>query len=117
MLTIRRFFLFLGLRILRPKFLHFRKKLKIKILFLTFFIFSDVKKTAKFKKKKKILKKNKKKKKNLHCKNAEFLHFYSVKSYNFCYFVFSDSNMLQINKKKNLIIFFLIIFPPPTLIF
>ena len=36
------FFLFLGLRIFRPKFLHFRKK--IKILFLTFFIFSDVKK-------------------------------------------------------------------------
>ena len=35
------FFLFLGLRILRPKFLHFRKK--IKILFLSFFIFSDVK--------------------------------------------------------------------------
>ena len=34
------FFLFLGLRILRPKFLHFRKKKKI---FFTFFISSDVK--------------------------------------------------------------------------
>ena len=43
------FFLFLGLRILRPKFLHLRKK--IKILFLTFFIFSDVKKLPDFKKK------------------------------------------------------------------
>ena len=38
----------------------------------------------------------------LHCKNAEmtiilsFLHFYSVKSYNFCYFFFSDPNMFQI---------------------
>ena len=35
------FFLFLGLRILLPKFLHFRKKKKN--LFLNFFISSDVK--------------------------------------------------------------------------
>ena len=34
------FFYFLVFRMLRPKFLHFRKKKKI---FLTFFIFSDVK--------------------------------------------------------------------------
>ena len=34
-----KFFLFLGLQVLQPKFLHFRKKK----IFLTIFIFSDVK--------------------------------------------------------------------------
>ena len=54
----------------------------------------------------------------LHCKNAEmtiilsFLHFYSVKSYNFCYF-FNILNFLNLavfyigkNKKKSKITFF-----------
>ena len=41
-------FFFFGLRILQPKFLHFRKKNKI--LFLTFFTFSDVKKLPDLKK-------------------------------------------------------------------
>ena len=41
----------------------------------------------------------------LHCKNAEmtislsFLHFYSVKSYNFCYF-FSPIQCFRLNKKN-----------------
>ena len=55
----------------------------------------------------------------LHCKNAEmtiilsFLHFYSVKSYNFCYFFFliffffkSGSFYIGENKKESKIKFF-----------
>ena len=56
----------------------------------------------------------------LHCKNAEmtiilsFLHFYSVKSYNFCYFFLIFDYFFLIwqffyiggNKKKSKIIFF-----------
>ena len=53
----------------------------------------------------------------LHCKNAEmtiifsFLHFYSVKSYNFCYFLFLIFFLnlavfyVRGNKKKSIIIF------------
>ena len=60
----------------------------------------------------------------LHCKNAEmtiilsFLHFYSVKSYNFCYFFFniylfffksgSFFTSEEIKKVKNRILFFFI---------
>ena len=67
-------------------------------LFFTFFISSDVKNCQ-------ILK-----------KILPFLHFYSVKSYNFCYFFFSDPNMFQIKSiffKSNFYFNFL---PPPTLI-
>ena len=60
-----------------------------------FFYFLRCKKLPDLKKKKKkILKKNNKNCLILHCKNAEmtillsFLHFNSVKSYNFCYFFF-----------------------------
>ena len=56
----------------------------------------------------------------LHCKNAEmtiilsFLHFYSVKSYNFCYFFLIFNfffkltffNIGEIKKVKNKILFF-----------
>ena len=59
----------------------------------------------------------------LHCKNAEmtillsFLHFYSVKSYNFCYFFSPIQICFELNKKNILVIFSFIFFPPPTLIF
>ena len=81
-LLIRPFFLFLGLRILRPKFLHLKKKIYIYIF--DFFYFLRYKKLPDLKKKK-YLKKNNKNCMILHCKNAEmtillsFLHFYSVK--------------------------------------
>ena len=76
-----------------------------------FFYFLRCKKTARFKPKNLNIKKINKKCMILHCKNAEmtilhcknaevtissFLHFYSVKSYNFCLFFFSDPNMFQI---------------------
>ena len=83
--NVRRFFfLFLGLRILRLKFLHFLKKNQNFIFDFFFKKLPDLKK-------KKNIKKNNKNCMILNCKNAEmtiilsFLHFYSVKSYNFCY--------------------------------
>ena len=48
----------------------------------------------------------------LHCKNAEmtiilsFLHFYSVKSYNFFFFLIWQFFYIGENKKKSKIIFF-----------
>ena len=74
-------------------------------------------------KKKKNIKKNNKNCMILHCKNAEmtillsFLHFYRVKSYNFCYFFFSERKYVSdLIKKIFLGILFLFFFPPPTLI-
>ena len=71
----------------------FAFKKKIKILFLTFFLyFLRCKKLPDLKKKKIKYSKNNKNCMILHCKNAEmtillsFLHFYSVKSYNFVIF-------------------------------
>ena len=79
------FFLILGLRIFFQNIkVGGGKKIKIKINKKIFFIKSET-----------YLDRRKKNNKNcmiLHCKNAEmtillsFLHFYSVKSYNFCYF-------------------------------
>ena len=82
------FFLILGLRIFFQNIkVGGGKKIKIKITKKNFFILSET-----------YLDWRKKNNKNcmiLHCKNAEmtillsFLHFYSVKSYNFCYFFFN----------------------------
>ena len=84
-------------------------------IFLTFFIFSDVKKLPDlifffFK----YSKKNNKNCMILHCKNAEmtivlsFLHFYSVKSYNFCYFFSLIQICFRLNKNILLVIFIFI---------
>ena len=98
-LNLRRFFFyFLVYGSSDPNFCILEKN---KNFIFDFFYFLRCKKLPDLKKKINI----KKKKKNcmiLHCKNAEmtillsFLHFYSVKSYNFCYFFFSDPNMFQI---------------------
>ena len=97
---VRRFFFyFLVYRSSDPNFCILEKNF---FLFLTFFIFSDVKKLPDLKKQTKMLKKHNKNCMILHCKNAEmtillsFLHFYNVKSYNFCYFFSSDPNTFQI---------------------
>ena len=70
-----------------------------------FFYFLRCKKLPDLKKKLNI-KKNNKNCMILHCKNAEmtillsFLHFYRVKSYNFCYFFSLIQICFRLNKKK-----------------
>ena len=57
----------------------------------------------------------------LHCKNAEmtillsFLHFYSVKSYNFCYFFSPIQICFRSNNKKNNNNFYFYFFPSSAL--
>ena len=57
----------------------------------------------------------------LHCKNPEmtillsFLHFYSVKSYNFCYSFSPIQICFRLNKKKILVIFIFYFFPSSDL--
>ena len=89
---------------------------------MTFYFFR-CKKLPDLKKKKKIkiLKKNNKNCMILHCKNAEmtillsFLHFYSVKSYNFCYFFSPIQICFRLNKKNFFSNFYFYFFPSDDL--
>ena len=64
-----------------------------------------------------MLKKNNKNCMILQCKNAEmtillsFLHFYSVKSYNFCYFFSLIQICFRLNEKKFFSNFYCYFFP------
>ena len=112
------FFLFLGLQILLPKFLHFRKKKNI----FDFFYVLRCKKTARFKKKKFNIKK-KKNNKNcliLHGKNAEMTvvisAFLQCKIIQFLLFLFSPIQIcFRLNKKNFFSNFYFYFFPSSDL--